>query len=362
MPTALRFLVIGLMAAAVSGAQERSVSSNPPVDVSVVDRAWLDLKALATPEPPVAAGRQIQAPSADERNARRRQMSGRFQNAATRAKEFQEAFPDDPRAREARQLEAKSLLAAAMAGDNSKEGYASTLVSEVRSDARLSAKLRLEVVALAEIVRLRQFAPDRKKFLSAHEESARSLIMEFPQESGGYESLLRQAESHPDDAEAVRIARDLEKMPAPQSIKSSAQFFLDRQALVGRSLVEIADAALGKANPLSVAEGQGMIIYTWTVQSPGSIVQAKNLLKLAGGSSLVGINLDQDTAAAKVSADENSLPGLQIYDARGRAAPLVQALKLTSAFHVYVVDRQGLIQQVSAERGDLMGKLASAKR
>ena len=360
----LKFLLAAVwLASAVSlAAQTKPEPANPSPTLSAADRAWLDVQMLATPLPP-PANPPPQNPGPDDRSAQRRQRGERFRAAADRAKAFQQNHPDHPKAAEARQLEAKSLLNAAMAGDNSQEAHASALVTEIRHDSRLPAKLRLETVALADIVRVRPLARERERFLAAHEESARSLIAEFPGEAGGYESLLRQAQSHPEDAEAVRIARDVLKMPAPASVKDATQVFLDRHALVGQSLGDIAVAAVGKTNAIAEAKGQGVVIYTWSTKSPGSVAQARNLSKLApAGAVLVGINLDQNMEAARAFAVKESLPGVQIYDARGLDSPLAQALKLDAAPHVYVADRQGVIREISAERGDLTRKFGAAGR
>lgn len=335
-------------------------SDNPPPQMGAADRTWVELQARLTPPAP---GGKATAGDAATRALARREQAARFLQAADEARAFVEKNPGHAKTPEARRLEAKNLLQAAMAGDNSREGEAATVLQTVRGDATLPAKARLEVVALADIVRLRPLARDRVKFLAAHEKSAHGLIAEFPGEPAAYEGLLRLAESHPEDAEAIRIAGDILKMPAPDGVKTAARQLLDRQALVGKSLPALADAALGKSNLISAAEGKGTILYTWASWSPGSIAAAKNLAKNASaGVRLVGINLDQDTAAAQALAKSEGLAGEQLYDGRGLESPLAQALKLGRVGEVYVASRQGELRSVSAQRGDLTAKLGAADR
>lgn len=317
---------------------------------------------LATPLPPPSNGAvPPQASTPEDRAQLRRQTGERFRAAAERAKAFREQYPDSVQAAEAKQIEAKSLLNAALAGDNSQEARASSLVAEIRRDERLPAKVRMQTAALANIVSIRPMARERVKYLAAHEQAARDLIAEFPAEAGAYEGLLRLAENHPEDAEAVRIAGDVVRMAPMTKVKADARVVLDRHALVGQSLRGIVEQAIGQNSAMDATVGRGVILYTWSVLSPGSVAMAKNLAKSAPATvRLVGINLDQDVAGAQGMASDQALPGDQLYDARGLEGPLAQALKLRRAGEVYVADSRGVIRSVSAQRGDLTGKLGYA--
>ena len=169
--------------------------------------------------------------------------------------------------------------------------------------------------------------------------------------------------NHPDDAESVRIAVDLEAMPAPAAVKATAREVRERQSLVGRSLTALAEAAGGKDNPLAATGGRGVVLYAWATWSPGSIALARRLPQLVpAGVTLIGVNLDTDLAAAKSLAQGESLPGEQLYDEHGMAGPLALALKLTAAPQLYVADKTGVIRAVTADRGNISAKLAAAVR
>lgn len=332
----------------------------PPPAPNPADQKWAELQVLLAPPAP---GDSAQPQTQEAAALARRQRLDRFLRAADEAKAFQENHPDHPMAKEARRLEARSLLWAAMTGDVSREARARNLVEEVRRDQDLPAKSRLELISLAEIVRLRPLAKERVKFLAAHEQSARGLIAEFPTEARGYEALLRLAESHPDDAESLRIAREIGTIPAPEDVKFAARTLVDRQALVGQSLPDIARAALGADNIISSTHGRGIILYTWATGSSGSISAAKNMAKsTAAGARLIGVNLDHDVASAQARALSEGLSGDQLYDERGLEGPLAQALKLTRPGEVYVASPRGELSSVSATRGDLTTKLGGAVR
>lgn len=355
-----RMAVVALCAACATQAWTQANNLPPTLTPNAADQKWAELQSLLAPPAP---GGQSRAQNPEAAALARRQQADRFLRAADKAKAFGEDNAAHPQAREAHRIEAKSLLQAAMAGDASREARARELVGEVRRDQNLPAKSRLELVALAEAVRIRPLAKNRTEFLAAHEQSARSLIVEFPTEAGGYEALLRLAESHPDDAEGIRIAREIATMPAPESVKVASRTLLERQALVGQSLPDIARTALGEDNVISLARGRGIILYAWATISPGSMAAGKNLAKTApAGLLVIGLNLDENVSAAQGRAQSEGLPGEQIYDPRGFESPLAQALKITRPGEVYVASAQGTLRSVSASRGDLAAKLGAAVR
>lgn len=324
---------------------------------TAADRAWQELSALATPPPRGSGTAKNRADSGVPGS----QLKTRFHAAAAAARSFQDNYPDDERSAEARQIEARIVLLEAIGGDPAKVDHATALAARVRSDVRLPAKLRLETIALADIVRLHALAGNRSAFLAGHEQAARALIAEFPHEAGGYEVLLRCALNHPDDADVVRIASELESMPAPAAVRAAARTLRERHALVGQSLQEIAGRLLGASNPIAAAEGRGIVLYSWSSDSPVSMAAARNLVRLAPPTAkLIGISGDTDVAAARASASGAALPGEQILDAHGFDSPFAQALKLTRAGEAYIVSSDGQIRSVSARHGNLSAKFRAA--
>ena len=331
-------------------------NSNLLPTTSVIDPIGEELQAVLIPPAPDEQDQAAQIKA-------QRKQADRFLSTADRAKAFRAKYPDKPEVVQAKSLEAKSLLSAALAADNSQMARTAALVADIRADPRVPAKARLEVAALSETVRLQPMMQDQNKFLAASEASVRNLIAEFPGEAGGYDALFRIAQGQSDEAKGIVLAQEVMTMPAPASVKELVQVFLDRQALVGQSLPKIANTALGSGNVISAVQGKPIILYSWASWNPGSIAWAKNLNKLAPtGAVLIGVNLDTDPAAAKSLAQTESLPGSQVYDGRGFDSPLVRSLKLTTAVHVYVTNASGVIREVSAQRGDFTAKFVSAIR
>lgn len=328
------------------------------------DQQWEKIQALmARPGP----DGQNQLLSREAVARVRRQLADRLLQAADEARAFGESYANHPKSREARLIEAKAIFQAAMMGDTSRMTRGLALLDEVRGDQALPAQSRVKLVALSETLRIWPLRDKRVEFLAAQEESAHRLITEFPAERASYSALLNCAETHPEDAEAMRIAQNFETLPAPADIKADARTLLERQALVGQSLPEIARVALGEDNPISSARGRGIILYSWATTIPSSVDAARGLTRygpLSGPTDalMVGVNLDHDVSAARTTVHRAGLLGEQIYDPRGSKSPLALALKLTRPGEVYVASAQGILHSVSATRGNLTAKFSAAGR
>lgn len=353
----LGLVLVGLLATLPTLQAQRG--DNPPPLLTEADQKWAELQALFTPPVP---GELPVATDEESRVRARRWIADRFLQAAAAAKAFAAEYPESAHAREAVRLEGKNILQAAMAGDVSQEARGREILKDIRGENTLPAKDRFELVALSELVRLRPLFPDRDRFLPAYEESIRNQIIEFPKETAPYESLLRFAENLPDEAETRRIAQEIaERMPAPTGVKAAAGEALTKLDLVGQSLAALLRGAAGWADDEVSSRKGGIVLYTWSAQSPGSMAAAKNIAqRLPPTVQIIGVNLDTDVATAKAAAASEQLPGQQFYDDRGLDGPIAQALKLRRLGEVYVADATGTIRSVSAQRGDLSAKMGFA--
>jgi hypothetical protein len=350
---------ISMTALCLLGAVMIRAQGKVPAPKSAEDREWDKIQATFSPSvTEEASGQSGKSTSRTLQDAARD-----FKKTADEAKAFRQKYPKHLKAAEAKKLEATSVLNSVLAGDNSEESRAMALVADVRRDTSLPASARIQVVELAEVVRLLPVMGDSEKLMAGRLESARRLIEEFPQESGGYEALLRVAENQPNRAKSTALAQELITLPAVAPLKAAAQAILDRYGLIGRSLTPIATTVLGEVNAIGAAHGRPVLLYTWAMWSPGSVIDAKNLVQtVPAGVALIGINLDQDVARARLHAQQESLPGEQIYDERGFESPLARALKVTASLPAYVTNANGEILEIASESGDVAAKLIPVLR
>ena len=231
------------------------------------DEQWSDLVQLTKANPSAARTR---AEAATTKVAQKNHL----RTLAREAGKFTRDHPAHPQAAEARRWEAKSVLTAALLDAAAPSAAETALAAEVRRDTRLPAAARFEVAFLAEMAgETARHLKDRAAALAAREQSARTLMAEFPAQPGGF-SLLLQVAGRRTGAPAASLARELTASSAPADLKAAAQDLLDRQALVGRSLATATAGVLGAAKVFESAAGKTLILYTWSPGNPGSIEAA----------------------------------------------------------------------------------------
>jgi hypothetical protein len=326
-----------------------AVAAEPPgLSSSAADAAWERVKSLGKPSDLALPATASPAAVAHARN----QAAAQLVADADNLKAFYSKYPDHLQAHEAKRLEALSLIFAWRLGDSTQETRRRQLVSEVRRDPALPAAKRGEVAAYAdnvEVLMRASLSPTGR--LAAFESVVRALVAEFPTVPDGYESLVQIAKASSDD-KTQSIAREVIAMPsAPASAKAEAKALLDRYALVGKSVAELAKPILGSNNAVDRAAGHPLVIYSWGTFSPASIVLGKKVLaQIPSDAAVLGVCLDQrDVAPAKARAGLEKLPGDQVFDWLGRKGELAERLSLTEPGLVYVVDGKGLVRSVSAQ-------------
>lgn len=281
----------------------------------------------------------------------RKQAIAAYVKDADTLRSFYQAFPGDPNVHEAKRLEALSLLYASQVGDTTDAARCAALVADVRTDPSLPTVEREPVAALSDNMAVAaQHISTRADRLLALEKTARNLQNEFPDVVLPYLSLVQLAKAS-DDNRAAIIAADVLKMPAPDTLKAQAQIILDRLALKGTSIDDVAALALGNGNPISKVSQVPIVVYSWSASSPASLALAKHLSTVVPPAvAIFGVCLDiGDLTASKAAASSAQIPGTQIYDPLGRMGRLAGRLRLFDPGTVYLADSSGRITSVSAQ-------------
>jgi hypothetical protein len=316
---------------------------NPVIVMSDADLEWVSVKNAEKSNPITAGERE---PNGNAFG--RQQVISATLTQADSFKTFREKNPKHPRAKEAKVSEALLLLQARSVGDTSQESRRKQRVDEIRRDSTIAKHDRLHVAALADHLEVAAIPnltwPQRA---AAYEKAIRKLMVEFPNEPECYEGLLRLATDGTDER-AVSIANELVRAPVSVAVKSDAQLLLERFALIGRPLVDVAFSALGERTTFAAPKGTAVAVYTWVSSDPSSLAVAQLLAaKAPSGTKFVGINLDGGTPGVRGVAASTKLPGNQIY-LEGPTAPLARALKVATAGLIYLADTTGAIRSVSA--------------
>ncbi|MDD3179013.1 MAG: hypothetical protein PHQ04_01535 [Opitutaceae bacterium] len=306
-----------------------------------------------------AALKNLAAPQSVAKEAKVQVAAGYIQQA-DKYKDFYTQYSQRPEAKEAECSEALALLYAARYDSTAQKERRDQAVKGVRSDTTIPLSKRFEIAAIADHFTARQQQGQKMADrLSAYEKVERGLISEFPDVPYGFEALLHVAEWSSDDI-AARLAQELtDNKDTPAYVEKGARVLATRCTFVGRPLLDPLRPAVGAVITPESIRGQKVILYTWAAGNSSSLGLAQAIIKQAPpDAKLIGVNLDTDVSAAKAAAQKAKLPDLQLYNERGCESPLAKQLNLTTAPLVYLVDRNGLVLSVSAQR-DLKATLAS---
>lgn len=328
------------------------------------DAKWNTLQQRALPAVGVAGFRGAQGGARSEAQRRKdnEDLAAYFRGVADEAKAFREQNDGHAKAREARLLETRSLLRAAFLGDKSQGKRLQELVAGVEGDSSIPSKERYQVIALADHLLIRELARNSAEAKAARLDSARYLISHFPSEAGGYLGLLSAADAA-GAAQARGAAQEVLAAPdAPFAAKAAARNLIARHELVGKSLADVANTALGRDNFFEQARGRQTVLYTWSAASPGSLAFARQVVaKLPAEVLVIGYNLDRDTKAAEQTAKQEKLPGVMYFNEGGSGAWVALLLKLDAPGLAYVTDKAGVIREIAGQRSDLFTALAGKK-
>jgi hypothetical protein len=278
---------------------------------------------------------------------------------AASAKKFQADYPTDSRKSAARVVEARNLLKAALVGDQTQRQNAFVLADELKADLTVDPAARFDVAFLQQQVLVRAFTSNLDEYFAASELSARGLIKDYPDQSGAYEWLLTSVAGMEDDAKLAAVAQEVIRSAPPFRIKARAVIIAERFDLVGRSLPDFANTALGRDNFFEQARTRPTVLYTWDATNPDSIAWAADLEKLIPSKFLViGVCLSPDVRTAAQVARQMSLSAVQYYHEAGPGSFLATRLKLHEPGLIYVTDSAGRITTVSAKERNLASLLS----
>lgn len=316
------------------------------------EEEWQSLSLPAAERKPqrISASQATSGEAKAQAEQFRHETARQLLERADRYRDFHQKHPKSEKVKEARRQEAVLLLQAGFRGDKEQVTRRRQLAGAIRADHSFTPAERLEVAGYADNldVMARNIATPAE-LTAALEKTTRQLVAEFPDVPAGYESLLNLAkDSMPDRARA--IFGDLLELPAPEAVKLEAADWLERFALVGRPLVDLARPALGSDPRLESARGEIIVIYAWSVGDNTSVELAKQIGSIQmPGLTLFGVNLDEPAAEQQAKQMASLLPGEQLVLGQGAHTALSKGLLLTETPLIYVTDRNGGIINVLAQ-------------
>lgn len=243
--------------------------------------------------------------------------------------------------------EALALVDAAEHGDRGNAKTLAGLVAALRADPGIPEYDRYVLVARASALGLKPAGKDQKANFESYAGLARRLIAEFPQQSEPYASLLALAEDSTDTNAAGQLAVELLDSKAPEAIKVGAGRLLDREAMVKTPITFTALDSEGKPLTLQQFHGKVVVLYVWSGLVKGGATWVQNFVAKGNGQTVfIGLNFDPDQKTAQRQMAQVAPDSLQVYDPAGFDGAVASSLKLTRHRTVYLVDRDGVLQDV----------------
>jgi len=149
------------------------------------------------------------------------------------------------------------------------------------------------------------------------------------------------------DEAGLQTAKELVGTAAPETVKQQARIVIDRQSLIGKPVLDLVATMPELKTAFEKQQGHPTLLYTWSVLSPPSVALAQKLsAELPSRVGLIGLNLDDDVAAAKASVDAAHLRGEHCFNSRALAG----VLTMHGPGLIFIIDENGLLTSVSAQR------------
>ncbi len=315
---------------------------------SSADRAWSALrdqgKAAAESrvtkiKGDVAASREEATKVKNERAAR----AQKFRQTAQAARDFYSQHPNDPKAADARKLEALAELEGILPTDKIHERAALATAAAFRTDRSHALSARFEVAHAMDRREASKKLVGRPWFShpAVGEMMLDRLHAEFGELPEVYGSFLALAEhSNCDNGRDVAIR--LVQAPAPEPIKVAARRLLERYALVRRPLDFPLTLVAGRATTLGQLAGKLTVVCFWDgarypAGPPGLHDFKKNP---APNTKWIYVSVGEPAALPKGAKPHPAPPGTTCVEPLGRKSPLVEQLRLTQLPVVFVLDEK----------------------
>jgi peroxiredoxin len=153
-------------------------------------------------------------------------------------------------------------------------------------------------------------------------------------------------------AQARALYTELSSEPTPEPARSLAKKGLQDLGRLGKPLEMTFDAVDGRTVRMADLKGKVVLIDFWSTDCAPCLREMPDLNRLlakyeAQGLELVGITLDSDRQTLQRCLEKQKISWPQYYDPAGQTNRLVQQFGITSTPVVWLVDRHGLLRDLS---------------
>jgi hypothetical protein len=315
------------------------------------DAAWTAVTDLARTSS-ISKSSNGNAKTKEQVGAAIAQESARQRQAAQAAKEFYTVNPGNPKAGDARKIEALSTVRGALVADATQTQAAMNLAKDFRERTDVPVRDRFEIALAADRLALSakinaKTAADQSLEWQLVGERLRVEFGDLPELHDYSIEVARRA----DLPSAVKLATEVTQSPkATANAKARAQSILDRAALVGRPI----DLKLAKVDggtiDLAQQKDKITVIYVWSPTDPLSLESVKRFEKaLPPGAQLIYLAYGGSVPLVNRLKASAAVAGIHCQATAGTASKAASdALKLryTDLPYLYVINPSGVLTGV----------------
>lgn len=314
------------------------------------EQAWADVTRTLSPVvPPVApplSGTSAKK-TAEQKNAEASIQAEQARQLAQSAKDFYQQFPADPKAAQARKVEAVSALRGVKADDSAQETAAVATARAYRTDPAHPAKDRFEVAVAMDRLELSRRIASRS--VPSRAAGDKALVEQWRGEFGALPEIDTHAIAaarRADPAIAAALAGPVTRSPvAPPAAKAEARAIQDRAHLLGARLNLTLSLIAGGEFDLRQPVAPVTLLVVWSPKEADSL---RDLAIFARGVpkelEIIYFAVGGTVAEAQRAGRSLPTPGkLAHVPAGDAAATAIAALKLRSAPYLYVLNRAGTL-------------------
>lgn len=207
---------------------------------------------------------------------------------------------------------------------------------------------------IKEIIKERQGAEKKgpEAVMAVMEKGGRGLIRDFPDKPDGYMIILQVAEFGGVD-KAKQILKEVDFSKAPEEAQSMVKGMQTRLDLIGKPLDLKYKAFDGREVDLSKMKDKVVLIDFWATWCGPCVASLPELKKTytalhPKGFEVVGISLDEDKSQLEEFVKAKEIPWPQAFDGQGWQSALAQKYKITSIPTVWLVNKKGILVDLSA--------------
>lgn len=267
-----------------------------------------------------------------------------FIDAASAARAFYRAFPNDARAGEAKKMEVVASLMSVDGIEKSSEISAIKLADDFRKDSANPIDARFAVALLSERVQARAKLGG---VFSGNSAELAKIADKLHKEFGDIPPVFRFESSLArtgDNDTAARFAKQILAAPkAPADCRADAQIASDRLNLIGARVDLRLATGDGKGLDLVGRKSGRTIVYLWSVDMIAPFAElAKFGKKLPQDTEILYVRLGANSSSA-ISSPTPPIAGLQGFELTGAAPTVAQKLKVQALPYVYLLKSDGTV-------------------